>query len=323
MNAIPPTSLPIRYTRMLLIKTGLTEDEADKLIERIAADAAATGTRDNSQRLAIIEQELAKLASIKTGRISSTVVIGAISGVAGNYLTRGIDWAVGNLPTLKPTESLPNQSGIELIRAEWAGCRLQGEPPELRWLLTRAMKVHEERDGSINPLTALYLDAIGMVMDWQGDHRQAEQVRRQAVKISRKVNGPTHESTAAALSNLGLCLHARGKEIDSAKCFIRAATILQGNPTPDQISLAAVIYNIYDCWRNSPKFVPTWSKLPPEFKKAIPELQKFGQGMAALKLLIVGLISLRDMFYLLGAYYEQQQITPGRISPELARLMAS
>lgn len=49
MNAIPSTSMAIRYTRMLLIKTGLTEGAVDKLIERIAANASAANGHEHDR----------------------------------------------------------------------------------------------------------------------------------------------------------------------------------------------------------------------------------------------------------------------------------
>ncbi len=304
MNAIPPTNMAIRYTRMLLIKTGLREAEADQLIERIAAEASAYGVTDESERLAFIEHELDKLKSVKSGRLSRDLIIGTIGGVVGNYVTREIDKIVIHPEPPSPPISPPvNHRAIPTIRAEWAGCN-PDVIPDFRGHWTWALKVHERRGGPVNLMAAFYYDGISMLMDLHGDHRQAEPIRRQVVKISQKLNGATHESTAAALSNLGLCLHARGKEVENARYLVRSLRILLEYPTTNQLSISAVIYNIYYFWGNNPHFLH--AKISPEFRRSLPEFKKFGQGMMALKALLIALSSLLDLLQTLQVAFQER-----------------
>jgi hypothetical protein len=161
MNAIPTTGLAIRHTSMLLQKAGLTEDEADRFIDRLTREAAAANLANESERLEFIEQELARLElrqrndTLKSANLRN-LIIGVVGGVAGNYLTRGIDYVAQRTPTIfPPTPRVENQEALETIRIEWAGAQVSSKMPDVADAMYRALKIHEQRDGSINPLTAV------------------------------------------------------------------------------------------------------------------------------------------------------------------------
>jgi tetratricopeptide (TPR) repeat protein len=310
MNAVSPTQLAIRHTRMLLIKVGLNEDETDRFLARLTKEAAESNLQDQNERLSFVEQELGRLEAkqskdtLKSQTLRNPIV-GAVGGVAGNYLTRGIDLVVANAPVvLPPTPPVANQQALEAIRIEWAGGRLTAGIPDMADAWYRALKIHEGRDGSINPVTAVYLDGVGMLLDRRGDHRQAERMRRQAVKISQKVNGPGHESTAAALSNLGLTLFAQRKYVESDQCLAKGFRILKQIHGSAHTSTCAATYNIYDCLFRQGRLLHV--KMPKEFTSALPEIHKFADSTAALKIFAVGFIALRDILQSLVVILQNQ-----------------
>lgn len=57
MNAIPPTHLAVRHTRMLLVTAGLHEDEADRFMERLTKELTSGALKSEDQRHLFIERE--------------------------------------------------------------------------------------------------------------------------------------------------------------------------------------------------------------------------------------------------------------------------
>ncbi|HQT84959.1 MULTISPECIES: tetratricopeptide repeat protein [Acidiphilium] len=124
--------------------------------------------------------------------------------------------------------------------------------------------------GIRNPKACVFYDAVGMIDDLSKAHRRAEAYRRSAVELSRRVHGRNHESTAAAMSNLGLCMFAQGRISNSEDLYIKSLKILRNCVGDNNIQTAGVVYNLY---ANLYKQGRTQGmRLPSEFKKIIPTL---------------------------------------------------
>jgi tetratricopeptide (TPR) repeat protein len=301
MNAIPPTHIAVRHTRLLLVKAGLTEDEADRLINRLTTELISGTLDGKSERLAFIEQELARLEDAQhrgskgPGDLRN-LIISIVGGVGGTYLTRAIDKLTNNTSSeILPPSSTLDREHAEIIRIEWAGSKLSCPAYEsMMPALRHALQYHERQVGTIDKTTAVYLDGIGMFLDQQGRHCEAARSRRQAVKISQKLNGPDHESTAAALSNFGMCLFAQRRYRESDECLVKAFRILSARFGTNHITTACSMYNIYFSLYRQGRLLNL--KMPHQFIQALPQIQQFGTGMIGLKTMVIALISLRDIF---------------------------
>jgi hypothetical protein len=80
--------IAMRHVRMLLIRAGLSETDADAFLEWLEAELVAGHLEDREARLKLIERELAELSSSQ--RISKAILtdlaISIASGIASNAL---------------------------------------------------------------------------------------------------------------------------------------------------------------------------------------------------------------------------------------------
>jgi hypothetical protein len=211
MNAIPPAGIAIHNTRMLLVAAGLTAVEADRFVQRLTGEIAAGSLSSHEERLKFVEREISRLEQAQmraqggSGDLRS-MIIDVISGLAANVIYDLGKTFVQRAPTVpSPAPEILPPAGTEnaeqTIRVEWACAyhtlpELQLSEPLIDGIM-RALHQHQWAKGIMNPLAAVYLDGVGMFLDGQAHHREAERVRRQAVKISQKVDGPPKHGSRA------------------------------------------------------------------------------------------------------------------------------
>jgi hypothetical protein len=181
------THIALRHARLLLVKAGLSEDEADRFLGRISEEVVSGKLEGQETRLAFIENQVAQ---IKTPGVATTAIAAVATGLFTNAL---YDIIKAGVQGIKPEAQPPTPDEVDIIQIEWADIRLPKKSYEIEGALRAALKIREQQHGTLDKRVAVYLDGIGMCLDAKRNHRGAVQVRRQALKISQRVNGPASE----------------------------------------------------------------------------------------------------------------------------------
>jgi tetratricopeptide (TPR) repeat protein len=294
MTKRPRASLAIRHNRMLLIRGGLSEDEADAFLDRLADEFAAGRPRDQNAQLRFIERELAdvKKAQLEApGRIELAITA-VVTGVASSWLYELSKSQLGT-EELAPARSV-DQDSEDAIRIEWAGIK----PPEitLQFLpyVEKALQRRSSRRGALDKQAAIYLDAIGIFLDAQGATTERQNgCGGRSSRFPDEQNGPDHQSTGAALSNLGLCLFAQSKYAESNDCLTDAVRILRKSLGEQNAATAAALYNCYISFNAQGRFRNV--SVPAEFLRAIGQFEELAVSEMAGKAIIVNLLALADI----------------------------
>lgn len=297
------TSLGVRQVRMVLIKVGLTEDEADAFVARLDKEFTEGRFATQEERQKFIERELTKINETlekippRAEAIITGVVVGLgtglVAGVASIPVFDAIKDALGKA-SLQPAPArvqVQVPEVAEFIQMEWAGIVLPREAFLLE-PLERVRYRRQELYGTFDRRVPLYLDAIGMGLDYSGRHREAEQYRHHAIVLSRAIFGSAHESTAAAYGNAGLTLFHRRKFRKSTEYLARAVTISIEHLGTQHPTTAGAIYNLWHCLNE--QGLLHHLKMPSQFVSALPEIRSFAVGMTARKIVLVLLLALTD-----------------------------
>ena len=226
MTVSPKSRPAIKLTRSLFVKAGLSENEAQSLLDRVGGEFVA-GCVDNSaaqvdsirRDVAVLKTELENLN--KNSGVRRELIIGGIAGVGSSYIVNVIDKvaaAIGDRDLLRAASPMHPQLP-ETLGVEWTARRLS-DVSQLLPLVRRALEIHQGTSGKPDNRMAFYLDGIGMLLDAQNSHRLAQKQRQDAIRICQKVHGPIHESTGAALTNLGVCRQPK-KDMPTAKPILR------------------------------------------------------------------------------------------------------
>jgi tetratricopeptide (TPR) repeat protein len=305
MDKLPRSRLAIRYARMLLIKAGLNEREADAFLDRLTDELASgrivteEATRSHIEReLAEIKEELRKtpgrIETIATG-IATGLVAGLASAGIYDFVKPGLE---GALSIGKP-DSITRPSsghGDDLIQIEWALTKLPRELLGGEATLRRALQIYEQRHGSLDMKNAVYLDAIGMLLDRRGKHSEARRFRRQALRISEHANGPVHESTGAIKSNIGLSYLAQRRYAESAKYLLAALDTQIKCLGIDQMATIAALYNCWVCLTIQDRVrIPMLPKEAEGWVKALPEMREAAKMMMLRKAALTCLLAVSEI----------------------------
>lgn len=293
MSNLPRSHLAVRQTRKLLINVGLREEEADAFLDRLSQEFAAGRLADENAQLEFVRRELAELRQEhrKTpGRLENAItgiVTGIVTGVGSSAL---YDLLKTRLSAGKPIAAQPAAEDWEhVVQVDWAGGRLLPLRHEEEQPLLNALTRQQQRKGTLDAKVAVILDGIGMYMDARGNHNKAIRHRLQAVRISKRVNGPTHESTGAALSNLGLSLFLRREFAKSDIYLVEGLKILLGCVGDQHIATGGAAYNLYYCVNDQARFPRT--ALSPEVLQSLGRLREAADQMMARKRVLVNLVA--------------------------------
>ncbi len=301
MNAHAGRHGAVKAVRALLIRTGLTEEEAGSFLDRLADELARGQLGSEDARLVFIEQKLAEIlmSQRKAPGRGETAVTGFATGVLGSLVASQIYDALKHEPVILPAEPPVFQPGDcrTTIQIEWAGGFPKIDVANQINHLSRILQWREKRYGTIDNGTAIALDGIGMFLDIEKRHRRAFRLRNQALKITQRTHGRVSESTAAVLSNLGLNLFAQGKFSESDRYLAKALkTTIEALGT-NHISTAAAAYNFYFCLHAQGRI--RHSDLPQPFLQSLPQIREVAGVMTARKLAIVISMALIDFLHAL------------------------
>ncbi len=296
MNVFTEQYVAVQAIRALLIKSGLTEEEAGSFLDRIANEFAEGQLETEGARWKSIERALAEIREHQrtTPGRAETAVTGFATGVVGSLVAAKLyDAFESASPIVPPTRPvLTPGDPLTTIQIEWAGGTAKIDTAEQVAGMRHALRWHEQLYGTINNGTAILLDGLGIFLDAERHHREAFRLRRQAWKITQRIHGPVSESTGAALSNIGLNLFAQGKLEDSSRYLANSFIVMRDSLGPSHISTAAAIYNFYFCLHAQGRL--GHSVLPQQFLGSLPQFREFANLMTARKYAIVLLMMSLD-----------------------------
>jgi hypothetical protein len=293
MSDLPRAHLAVRQTRKLLINVGLREDEADAFLDRLSQEFAAGRLADETTQLEFIRRELAEIRQEQRktpGRLENAItgiVTGLVTGVGSSALYEALktSFSADKPAAVQPTE----EDWEHVVQVDWAGGRLLPLRPEEEQPLLHALTRQQQRKGTLDATLAVILDGIGMYLDARGNHGKAIRQRLQAAKISKRVNGPAHESTGAALSNLGLSFFLRREFAKSDIYLVEGLKILLGCVGDQHHATAGAAYNLYYCVNAQARFPRT--AFSPETLQSLGRLRAAADQMMARKKVIVNLVA--------------------------------
>jgi tetratricopeptide (TPR) repeat protein len=296
MNAFTEHHVAVKAIRVLLIKSGLTEEEADSFLDRIADEFAEGQLEAEDARLKAIQCALADIREHQrtTPGRAEMALTGLATGVVGSLVAAKLYDAFKSEPTIIPPAPpvLTPGDSRTTIQIEWAAGSVKIDTAKQIAGMRRALRWHEQHYGTIDNGTAISLDGLGMFLDAEGRHGEAFRLRRQALKITQRIHGPVSESTGAALSNIGLTLFAQGRYDDSNQYLAKSLRTMIDSLGTNHISTAAAVYNCYFCLRAQGRL--RHSVLPQQFLRSLPQIREIANSMTARKYAIVLLMMLLD-----------------------------
>lgn len=268
-----------RHLRMLLIKQGLSEDEADAFIEHLSMEFRSGCIHSKASLRAGVDAYLGRLATKRSipDRLKEalwTVLIGAAGSALWDMLKAEIESLLGtNGPTV------PSKRGVEVLQKwngeiliEWGLEPRSPQPASEEQCLRRSLELRERRYGRFHQKVAVSLDALGFCLDVKGEHKKSAGYRATALKVSERVSGPKSANTAAALSNLGLCLARQGQYADAEKLARRSYDVFRRSCGPRHIWTAAAAFNLFHVMKAQGKFL--LAGYPQQIRAMEPNLQK-------------------------------------------------
>jgi tetratricopeptide (TPR) repeat protein len=223
MTSLDDGSLATRSARILLIKAGLTQDEADALLNYVKEEFVKGSIRDAEDikrhiQTLLVETQETKIAIKRTPGRAESIFWAIVANILYDWIKSKFDAFVQN--------TSPNLADEEVVQVEWDG-GWHLEPISIDKSSRKLFSNHLPTGGRLNSKACVFYDAIGMIDDLSKAHKRAEVARRRAVITSRRVHGRNHESTAAALSNLALCLSAQNRLPDAARHYAESLKILR------------------------------------------------------------------------------------------------
>jgi len=274
----------------MLISSGMPETSADSLLDALRAGKTEQANNHLESLLdEVIENQKKVPGPLRTRLID--LGMGVVGGVAAGYLKDLIDDYRKPLDVLAPPSAPTVLHCTQKYRifAEWKGAKLDAKTkatlPHLIDTLLKCAKRRSNHDIG----AAVFLDGAAMCFDAQGKHARAERLRRQALEIVGWARGPRDESTAAACSNLALCLFAQNKFLEAKECFVRSFQIAieldEKNLTRNAIILDMTQYAIAVDHRS----------LPPELKNILPDIQEIANYYLYLKILFLYIFAAVDL----------------------------
>lgn len=105
--------------------------------------------------------------------------------------------------------------------------------------------MREKERKIIDHRTAIFYDGLGMLLDGRGHYTEAQTMRMAAYNTERKYFGLRNRGTAAALSNLGICLARQRRYGEGLEFVSQALNILWELCGPDDLLTNAATFNVY------------------------------------------------------------------------------
>jgi len=227
--------------RKLLINAGLSDQQADALLTRLCNEQLSGRIVDTADRICFIEAELATIKNELRPKIRKVLYDLLINVIGGGLATLALTALQNN-----SQQNLPQKLAreYEQIRIEW-WIKSKLPDPGAEGLLRRTLELRQKYYGITDYRTAVVYDGLGMILDAEGRHTEAQSLRMTAFKIERNKYGLRHRGTAATLSNLGICLAAQKRYEEGLEFASQSlSTLLELYGRSDIFTVAAT-FNVY------------------------------------------------------------------------------
>jgi tetratricopeptide (TPR) repeat protein len=120
------------------------------------------------------------------------------------------------------------------------------DPPNEEAYDRLALQQQQKASGNDDPLVAVVLNDLGLVLHRKNDNRAAEALFRRALAIQEKALGPNHAATASTLNNLGSLLESAGQLDEAERVERRALRIFENKLGPESTEVATTCSNLAD-----------------------------------------------------------------------------
>jgi tetratricopeptide (TPR) repeat protein len=253
----------VRRTRMLLVKAGLTESEADAWLLRMR-DEFARGNLQTEQDRALFCEFL--IREITAGRDQGpgglapqwadvrAIVVNAIGSALGGALVLGAralfqanreETIERSLVTARAREALLSRWNVEWVHAPGGYDRSNTKNWEpIERLARRALQIVEHQHGFQDERTARHLTSVGRCLDAQKRYAEAEPFLERAFAIEKALHGLENPHTGIILINLGLHDFAQGRYAQAAGLFRQGLKAVESGRGPEDIDTAGALYNL-------------------------------------------------------------------------------
>ena len=105
-----------------------------------------------------------------------------------------------------------------------------------------------------HPKTATSLNNLGLILDYQGRYRNAEELHRRALAIREKALGPEHPDTAGSYNNLAEVLRAQARYGEAEALHRHALTIREKMLGPEHPDTAGSCNNLAEVLRTQGRY---------------------------------------------------------------------
>jgi len=242
-------AIAVRQLRLMLIKVGLTEGEADAFLEQLREDFTHANLESEDARLRFCEQQIRKIVTSRSG------VSGRLEGVQESFkaIVQGLAAAAlwelikaeyGNV-TAPQTSLALRDNFLRRWTVEWIGF----PPPGYDWkvgerVLRLALEVVERNSGFQDERTAQMLTGLGRCLDGQQRYTEALPLLERAFGIERTLHGLEHPDTGISLINLGLHDYAQRRYAEAEPLLRRGLLSVEGGRGPDHIDTGGALYDL-------------------------------------------------------------------------------
>ncbi len=120
------------------------------------------------------------------------------------------------------------------------------DPPNAEAYDRLALQQQEKASGKDDPLVAVVLNDLGLVLRQKNDNQTAEPLFRRAFAIQEKALGANHAATASTMNNLGSLLESTGQLDEAERLERRALRIFEDKLGPESMELATTCANLAD-----------------------------------------------------------------------------
>lgn len=139
-------------------------------------------------------------------------------------------------------DALPDVSLLLMKTANYLRDRAQY--PEAEPLYLRALALCEQQLGSFHPTTAINLNHLGLLYEYQGKDKQAEPLYQRALLICEQKLGAFHPDTAQSLNTLAALYHSQKRYAEAEPLYQQALMICEHVCGPEHPDTAQSLNNL-------------------------------------------------------------------------------
>jgi tetratricopeptide (TPR) repeat protein len=249
-------TVAVRHTRLLLVKAGLTEREADTFLERLHEEITLGNLRTEQDQTLFCERHLREIASTRDTGLSSlaphwgdlkTIIVSGLGSSLGAALWAGsgklVEARQGNDTARRSSAELRDEA-LSRWMVEWVNFA-----PAIDWkahehLLRTAAEGAEQAWGLRDERTAKLLMGLGRGLDGQGRYAESGPLLEQVCGIEKLLHGLKHPHTGIALIALGLHYYYQHQYVEATHFLRQGLSSVESGRGADHMDTAGALYNL-------------------------------------------------------------------------------